>query len=287
MKQLALLASATYADASLLSSVLLQGASTCEQLVDAKYFRTAAGLCGFVAILRGECGLALYIVFRGVQGQGASLGMIGLSELVGSFFDEWKSIFLKLASEHARVTLVGHSLGAAVASRVYGTLHELFARWTFCVYTFGSSPFATLKELRALESGCTSLHAWVSVANEGQGFRDMLVYRNDVTDSHGNRLYSWNSCRDEYGEPAPAVWFDSASYAAREQNSQGTPAARIYVVDSSCHVSASTHAFLTQDSAGLYLPAAGGCTTDLLHRQLVNWAAHCAFTCAPGVMVVL
>jgi acyl carrier protein/pimeloyl-ACP methyl ester carboxylesterase len=289
IKHMALLASAVYADAALLSFVLMQVAGSSEQLVDARYFRTAAGLCGLVTILRDEHGLALYVVFRGQQGK--SHGVVpSLPELVGSFFDEWRATLAKLAGERVRVVLVGHSLGAAVASCVYAQLRERFARWTFCLYTFGSIPFATLPELHALESECDSLLAWVSVANEGQDgscFRDLFVFRNDMVDAAGSPLYSWNSCRGAYGEPDRAVQFDSADDVAGEQLLQATPATRIYIVDSSRHISASMYAFLNQSADACNSESDPDEAGAVAHRNMVKWAAHCAFTCAPGTMVVL
>ena len=142
-----------------------------------------------------------------------------------------------------------------------------------------------------MERDCRSLLAWVSVANEGQGdnsFRDLLVCRKDMFDAAGSLLYSWSSCRGVYGDSDGTVLFDSAEDVAGEQFLQATPATRVYVVDCSRHISASMHAFFNQ--------RAGLCTTEaeseevgaeVAHGKLVQWAAHCAFMCAPGTMVVL
>jgi hypothetical protein len=277
LQHVSLLVGAAYVDVALMNAVLIYQLNRHCLLRTAKMFRTSCGLCGLLIMLKEDNNTTLYVVIRGLQGSLAST----LSELVGSFFDEWSTFLAKHAEQSVRVVLIGHSIGAAVASLIYNFISQSFPLWKICLFTFASMPFASLRDLESLRHS-SSLHLWVSVANEGQSdglFKDELLDQ-EMCSVNGDKMFSWNSCR-KFASTLDFAHFDDVHEPMPSPRTKHGP--RIFVINTANYVS---DAFLLT-LRKIYDD--GDCEEEasISFRKIVQWSAHCIFTCKPGIIVIM
>lgn len=76
-----------------------------------------------------------------------------------------------------RASVVGHSIGGALASVTALALAEAFPAWDIAVCTFAAAPFAEAAPLRESLARPGSIAAWVSLANGDEYFRDPRVFK--------------------------------------------------------------------------------------------------------------
>ena len=198
-----------------------------------------------------------------------------VSELAGSFFDEWSTFLSRFSTCEVEILLVGHSLGAAVASHLYYVLHDCFKRWRFTVVTFAPVSFATEHQLECMASSHQRLKLWVSIANEGTvggKFKDVLLHYSGQ--QQGQHQFTWHTYnRQKYA-------FSSVHFTCNLDDVWDVDILdkkRIFVVNSSVLVDENVIDLIEPDDS---------LSLDGQDRALVAWAAHCLFQFQASVVVL-
>jgi hypothetical protein len=166
-------------------------------------------------------------------------------------------------------------------------MRQAFPLWLFCVFTYASPPFATIADLERTQHCTAALRLWVSVANEGQSdgfFTDDLLTYDPHSSGHG-QLYSWHTCE------SARVNMSSVSFDACTDETCGSiwrDGIRIFKVNSANFMSEALCSMLRKMFAnGELKDDENDEQKSFSNRKIVQWAAHCLFSCEPDEIVVM
>lgn len=119
---------------------------------------------------------------RGYLGGAFAVSKARWADRIAELFELLGTDLLRVAAAterrggRVRATVVGHSIGGALASATALALADAFPAWEIAACTFAAAPFAEAEELRARLASLSNVAAWVTLANGEEYFRDPRVF---------------------------------------------------------------------------------------------------------------